>query len=101
MLMIYLCLKSLLSKAEEFKKENLPQLDKKNSSKIVSQLKRDLDAKARSEAYRTHFRLPNKELLDGNAECALWLPYNKRFASGKFYISTNYICFASKVKEED
>ena len=45
------------------------------------------------------FRLPNKELLDGNVDCSIWAPYSKRFINGKFYISNNYICFASKVNK--
>jgi hypothetical protein len=91
---------SLLSKSEEFKKDNLPQLDKKNASKIVSQLKRDLDAKARSETFRNMFRLPNRDLLDGTVVCSLWTPYNKKYVRGKMYISSNYICFASKVAKQ-
>lgn len=44
---------SLLSKSEGFTEElNLPSLNKKTQLKKVSQLKRDLDAKARSETFR-------------------------------------------------
>ena len=43
---------SLLSKSEEFKKDILPQLDKRTAQKVASQLKRDLDAKAESERFR-------------------------------------------------
>ena len=48
----YFAVQKLLSQSEEFKRDNLPQLDRKNLSKIVSELKRDLDGKARSEVYR-------------------------------------------------
>jgi hypothetical protein len=60
-------------------------------------LKRDLDAKARSELFRNKFRLPSKEMLDGDVTCRLWTPYAKKYIKGKIYISKNYICFASKI----
>lgn len=88
---------NLLSKSQEFKKDLLPQLDRQSSSKFVSHLKRDLDAKARSESFRTMFRLPNGEMLDGNVVCSVWAPYNKRHIRGKIFVSSNYVCFASKV----
>uniref|UniRef100_T1JBL6 TBC1 domain family member 9 n=1 Tax=Strigamia maritima TaxID=126957 RepID=T1JBL6_STRMM len=70
----------------------------KNVPKKSSYLKRDLDARAHSDAYRTIFRLPMGEKLDGSTECALWTMYNKQHASGRMYISNNFICFNSKVK---
>ena len=96
----YFAIQNLLSKSEQFKKDTLPNLDRTNSAKFVSQLKRDLDAKARSEAFRSMFRLPNRELLDGNVLCSCWTPYAKRYVSGKIYISLNYICFASKIAKQ-
>jgi hypothetical protein len=90
----------LLSKSEEFKKDVLPQLDKKNASKIVSKLKRDLDAKSHSESFRNKFRLPNRDNLDGTVICSLWTPFNKKYVRGKMFISSNYICFASKVLKQ-
>lgn len=45
------------------------------------------------------FRLPNREMLDGDVVCSLWAPYKKKYISGKIYISTNYIAFASKVNK--
>jgi hypothetical protein len=90
---------SLLSKSEGFTQEpNFPAASKSHAPKKVSQLKRDLDAKARSEAFRNIFRLPCSERLDGNTSCSLWTPYNKKHASGNIYISSNYICFTSKVR---
>ena len=71
---------------------------RKTAPKAISQLKRDLDAKFRSETYRYRFRLPLNERLDGDVACHLWTPYNRSSVSGKLYISLNFICFASKVR---
>lgn len=69
-----------------------------NAPKKLPLLKRDLDARAQSETYRTMFRLPLDERLDGSLECCLWTPYNKQAVRGKLYLSPNYICFESRVK---
>lgn len=60
---------------------------------------RDLDARAKNESYRATFRLPGDERLDGHTSCTLWTPFNKLHIPGQMFISSNYICFASK--EED
>ncbi|XP_075470921.1 TBC1 domain family member 9 isoform X2 [Ascaphus truei] len=73
----------------------LPKL-KKKSPKKVSVLKRDLDARAKSERYRALFRLPKDEKLDGHTNCTLWTPFSKRHSVGQMFVSTNYICFTSK-----
>ncbi|XP_059951037.1 TBC1 domain family member 9B isoform X2 [Mesoplodon densirostris] len=65
----------------------------------ISALKRDLDARAKNECYCATFRLPGDERLDGHTGCTLWTPFNKVHILGQMFISSNYICFASK--EED
>ncbi|XP_041049022.1 TBC1 domain family member 9B-like isoform X2 [Carcharodon carcharias] len=75
----------------------LPKL--KKSLKNVSALKRDLDARAKSERYRSTFQLPKDEKLDGHTECTLWTPFNKMHIVGQMFVSNNYICFASKEEE--
>ncbi|XP_013920748.1 PREDICTED: TBC1 domain family member 9 isoform X1 [Thamnophis sirtalis] len=75
--------------------KSLPRL-KKKSPKKVSALKRDLDARAKSERYRALFRLPKDEKLDGHTDCTLWTPFNKMHILGQMFVSTNYICFNSK-----
>ncbi|KAJ3587618.1 hypothetical protein NHX12_011215 [Muraenolepis orangiensis] len=67
--------------------------------KNVSALKRDLDARAKNERYRTQFRLTPDERLDGHTDCTLWAPFAKMHVTGQLFISNNYICFASR--EED
>ncbi|KAH0953971.1 hypothetical protein HN011_005478 [Eciton burchellii] len=72
----------------------------KNVPKKPSFLKRDLDARAHSEAYRLQFRLPGNEKLDGCIGATLWTPYNKKYVWGKIYLSQNYLCFESRVKRQ-
>ncbi|XP_067937968.1 TBC1 domain family member 9-like [Watersipora subatra] len=69
------------------------------NSKVPS-LKRDLDARARSEAYQNLFRLPDRERLDGDTRCCLWLPYKKAHTNGLLYVSKNYVCFDSKDQDD-
>lgn len=69
----------------------------KNVPKKPSFLKRDLDARAHSEAYRLLFRLPASEKLDGSTAATLWTPYNKHHVWGRMFLSQNYLCFESRV----
>ncbi|XP_041466902.1 TBC1 domain family member 9B-like [Lytechinus variegatus] len=95
-----LAMRQLLSEEGFSEDRNLPDRSKvkKKAPKKVSSLKRDLDARARSEAYRRVFRLPVAEKLDGNIPCTLWAPYSKSHVGGTMYLSRNYICFASRIK---
>eukprot|EP00111_Clytia_hemisphaerica_P005802 TCONS_00016792-protein len=73
--------------------------NKKKSKKLGPQLKRDLDARAKSEHYRRIFHLSKEEKLDGSLYCTLWSPFSKAHMWGDLYISPNYICFESKIKQ--
>lgn len=73
----------------------------KNVPKKASFLKRDLDARAHSEAYRLMFRLPATEKLDGSIDCTLMTPYNKKHVAGRLFLSQNYLCFESRVRDSN
>ncbi|XP_022105913.1 TBC1 domain family member 9-like isoform X1 [Acanthaster planci] len=94
-----LAMRQLLSEEGFEQDKDLPPITKiSKKKKKVSSLKRDLDARLRSEAYRQVFRLPTSEKLDGHVPCTLWTPYNKTHVNGILYLSRNYMCFASRLK---
>lgn len=72
----------------------------RNVPRKPSFLKRDLDARQLSENFRAIFRLPADVKLDGTLPCLLWTPYNKQHVKGKMYLSSNYICFESRVSKK-
>ncbi|KAK5644832.1 hypothetical protein RI129_006132 [Pyrocoelia pectoralis] len=94
-----LAAKSLIDDKRCFNEDrNLLNKLSKNVPKKASFLKRDLDARTHSEAYRLLFRLPVTEKLDGSIDCTLMTPYNKKHVNGRLFLSQNYICFESRVK---
>ncbi|XP_037933596.1 TBC1 domain family member 9 [Teleopsis dalmanni] len=76
---------------------NFQRLGRKKSNKPG--LLRDLTARQKSEEYRMYFRLPGSEIIDGQIKANLWTHYSKRFASGYIYLSANFFCFRSDVKD--
>jgi hypothetical protein len=99
--LVDLAMKRLIDDKRSFSedKELLHKLSK-NVPKKASFLKRDLDARAQSDAYKLMFRLPSSEKLDGSIDCTLMTPYNKKHVAGRLFLSQNYICFESRVKSQ-
>jgi hypothetical protein len=97
--LVDLAMKRLIDDKRSFSedKELLHKLSK-NVPKKASFLKRDLDARAQSDAYKLMFRLPSSEKLDGSIDCTLMTPYNKKHVAGRLFLSQNYICFESRVR---
>ena len=75
--------------------------DLRAASVAKTALSKVLDARSLTEQYRSQFRLPASEVLDGFCECSMWNPSSKTTILGKMYCSPNYICFASKVSYMD
>ncbi|XP_037819094.1 TBC1 domain family member 8B [Lucilia sericata] len=78
-------------------KSLLLRFGRKSSKKPV--LCRDLTARQKSEEYRVYFRLPQSEIIDGTIKANLWTPYSKRYIGGNIYLSTNFFCFTSDIKD--
>ncbi|KQS44365.1 uncharacterized protein Dere_GG13242, isoform C [Drosophila erecta] len=76
---------------------NFSRLGSKTSKEPV--LLRDLTARQKSEEFRVYFRLPQSEIIDGKIKANIWTPYSKRFNSGYIYLSPNFFCFRSDVKD--
>ncbi len=72
--------------------------DLRAASAAKTALSKVLDARSLTEHYRSQFRLPASENLDGFCECSMWNPSSKAAILGKMYCSPNYISFASKVR---
>ncbi|XP_076819069.1 TBC1 domain family member 9-like [Clavelina lepadiformis] len=78
---------------------NSSKRSRNRKKKKVFTLKRDLDARARSEKYRFLFRLPKNERLDGHIQCTLWAAYEKKHIWGNLFLSHNYMCFTAQFQE--
>ncbi|TDG52650.1 hypothetical protein AWZ03_000883 [Drosophila navojoa] len=76
---------------------NYSRYGAKASKKPV--LLRDLTARQKSEEFRVYFRLPQTEIIDGKIKADIWTPYSKRFNAGYIYLSPNFFCFRSDVKD--
>ena len=76
-----LAMRSLISDTDSYHQDlNLLLKRSKNVPK-KSFLKRDLDARKKTEEYIRRFSLPLEEKLDGKVECFLFTPYNKKYRS--------------------
>lgn len=99
----------------------MQRLNRKTSKKPILCL--DLVARQKSEEYRTYFRLPQREIIDGTIKgkvhefksnslliflrcnfstfplANLWTPYSKSYVGGSIYLSNNFFCFSSDVKD--
>uniref|UniRef100_A0A1B0B5L1 Rab-GAP TBC domain-containing protein n=1 Tax=Glossina palpalis gambiensis TaxID=67801 RepID=A0A1B0B5L1_9MUSC len=73
------------------------RLNRKTSKKPTLCL--DLVARQKSEEYRAYFRLPQREIIDGTIKANLWTPYSKSYVGGSIYLSNNFFCFSSDVKD--
>uniref|UniRef100_A0A7N6AY90 TBC1 domain family member 8B n=1 Tax=Anabas testudineus TaxID=64144 RepID=A0A7N6AY90_ANATE len=62
----------------------------------VSAMFHGLEAHAKSEQFRTFFRLPREENLLEVHESFLWVPFSHFNTLGKICLSENYLCFASQ-----
>merc|ERR1719234_1498591 len=91
-------MRKLISEDSYHQDMNLLLKRSKNVPK-KSFLKRDLDARKNTEAYRVKFCLPVEEKLDGKVECFLFTPFNKKYRFGTLYLSTNFSCFSSHVAD--
>ena len=58
--------------------------------------RRGLEAHAKSDQFRTFFRLPKEENLLEVHESFLWVPFSHYNTLGKICLSENYLCFASQ-----
>uniref|UniRef100_A0AAV2M4W8 TBC1 domain family member 9 n=1 Tax=Knipowitschia caucasica TaxID=637954 RepID=A0AAV2M4W8_KNICA len=63
------------------------------------QIKRDLDARAKNQQYRSWFRLTEEERLDGHTDCTLWTPFAKSHVPGQLFVSSSCLCFRSKQED--
>ena len=74
-----LAMRSLISDTDSYHQDLDLLLKKTKNVTKKSFVKRDLDARKKTEAYVSQFSLPLEEKLDGKVECFLFTPYNKKY----------------------
>lgn len=79
--------------------EDLEKPGSSSQNKAKPFLMRDLTAEQHSADYRAFFRLPSTERLDGMVKANLWLHHSKCSTSGTIFLSQNFFCFKSDVKD--
>merc|ERR1719210_2411778 len=92
-------MRKLISDTESYHQDLNLLLKKSKNVPKKSFIKRDLDARKKTEAYICKFSLPLEEKLDGKVDCFLFTPYNKKYRFGTLYLSTNFACFSSHVAD--
>uniref|UniRef100_A0A669DJB5 TBC1 domain family member 8B n=1 Tax=Oreochromis niloticus TaxID=8128 RepID=A0A669DJB5_ORENI len=81
---------------ESFQREPLKKPTTLNVMFVLFCFHRGLEANAKSEQFRTFFRLPKEENLLEVHESFLWVPFSHFNTLGKICLSENYLCFASQ-----
>ena len=74
-----LAMRKLISDTDSYHQDLDLLLKKTKNVTKKSFVKRDLDARKKTEAYVSQFSLPLEEKLDGKVECFLFTPYNKKY----------------------
>ena len=94
-----LAMRSLISDTDSYHQDLHLLLKKSKNVPKKSFLKRDLDARKKTEVFLSTFSLPLEEKLDGKVECFLFTPYCKKYRFGTLYLSSNFACFNSHVTD--
>ena len=74
-----LAMRKLISDTNSYQQDLNLLLKKSKNVPKKSFLKRDLDARKKTEVFLSTFSLPLEEKLDGKVECFLFTPYCKKY----------------------